>query len=549
MLKWLIIFLAFSCTVLGQQMLEGKIVDAETGKPVAFASIGVMGTTKGTSSNLNGQFTLSVPGKVSLKISCVGYESQVVNSTVDIRLIKLKPIATQLSEIVIFDKEINARKVVRKAFASIKENYITQPFLQKFFYRHYCKDDSVYGRIVEAFVDVWKNEGYQSLQKSAGEKEEIRVTQIRRSLDRTIMAQGHEPMSIGNILQADIVGYQTREKSEHLSYFTDLSNLKTDFDSYSFLFKGITTYDGEEVYEIGYAYKKDSVLTTSGEYLQLTQISGSLFIVPDSHAIIKAEDVRRYGESVVRTSSFYRKYNGRYQPYHFIRDGENHLSDNTVHSFHIELTSVETSTELSEKFTGREPGREQLLNIPYDSAFWSTTTVLKATPLENKIISDLGGGASLNKQFYLYRQYELNVNDGGKNGAEKFNWFKQFSESRKTLYLVFWASDCKPYLADLELAKRLQKRYRNKITFVLLSLDEDESLWKQTVSKYNLYSDGIVNYRIGKDEMILKSFDVKGVPTFVLIPRNSKAFDPHVKPPSDPQLEEDFKILLNNRSE
>ena len=547
MMKWFIIFLAIGSPAFGQQFIEGKIVDADTGKPIAFASIVVTENSKGTSSNLEGQFSLSVSGPANLKITCVGYESLLISSTTDIQLIRLKPIATQLSEVIVFNKAVDPKKIVRKAFASIEQNYFVQPFMQKFFYRHYCKDDSVYGRLIEAFVDVSKAEGYRKLQKLAGEKEGIRVVQLRRSLDKTIAAQGHEPISIKNILQADIVGYQTRERSAHMSFYTDVSNLKTDLESYSFAFEGITTYDGQQVYEISYTYKEDSALTTSGKYLRLAQATGSLYIAMETYAFVKAEDVKQFEQNTLRTSIYYRKHNDKYYPYHFIRDGENYLSDNSVHAFHIELTSVEVQPGAAEKFDGHEPGREELLKLPYDSVFWNNNPVLKTTPLEDKIMHDVGEGLSLNKQFLLYRQYEMSTHDGGQNANEKFNWLKEYSKGKRILYLFFWSSDCRSYLADLEFAKRMQKKYRNKITFVLLSLNDDEAQWQQTVSKYTLFSDGIINYRLGRNSEVLKSFGVKETPAFVLISRSGEV-NSNTRRPSDPQLESDLMLLLENRT-
>jgi hypothetical protein len=547
MIRWFILFLTISSTAFCQQRIEGRIVDTETGKPVPFASIGIVGTSKGTSSNLNGQFSLSVSEDVSVKVTCLGYESIIINSFSEMQLIRLKPIATQLGEVVVFNKPINPKRIVWRAFANISNNYIDQAYLQKFFYRHYCKDDSVYGRLIEAAVDVWKHGGSSSLQKTTDAKKEIRVTQLRRSLDNTIMSQGHEPIAIANILHADVVGYQMTEKSAHLSFYSDVSNLKTDMDNYSFTFNGITNYDGEEVYEIGYSYRKDSALTTSGKYIHLTQISGSLFITTDSYAFIKMEDVKSFGENSLHTSAYYRKYDDKYYPYHLVREGENHHSENRNHSFHIELMSVEVVMDKKEKFTGHEPGKDELLAIPYDTAFWNRNTILKTTPLEDEIINDLGGGASLNDQFYLYHQYEMNVRDGGKNGEQKFNWFKDDSKGKRILYLFFLGKNCQSYLNDVELAKRLYKQYRNKIAFVFLSVEDDEVLWQETVSKFNLSSDGIINYRISSNSEILKSLGVKETPSFVLFSQNGELFDANAKHPGNPMLEKDFNFLIGQQ--
>ena len=534
----------FGQTVFCQQHIEGKIVDAETGEPIPFASVGIVGTSKGTSSNLNGQFTLPTTGFVTLKITCVGYESKDVTTTANALFIQLKPSTTQLGQVVIFNKPVNGEKIAYKAFANIRKNYVDRPFLQNFFYRHYCKDDSVYGRLIEAFVEVWKEKGYRSLQHKAGDNEQIRVTQIRRSLDNTKMAQGHEPISVKNILQADVVGYQTSQKSEHVSFYTDVSNLKTDFENYFFDFKGITTYDGEDVFQINYTYKRDSALTTSGRHLVSTEINGSLYITTHTYAIVKTDEIKKYGANHIRTSTYYRKYNDRYYPYHLVRDGANHHSDKSTHTFHIDLMSVEIQTNAFDKFVGREQGREELLKIPYDSIFWNNNPILKTTPLELGIIRDLGKGTSLDKQFLLYQQYEMNVSDGGKNGIEKFNWFKDYAKGKKSLYLFFWEGDCMSYIVDVERVKQLHKKYRTQITFIFLSFEDDESQWKQIALKYNLASDGIINYRIGQDSEIEKLYKIGKIPSFILIARNGEVFDGDAKHPGNPLLEEDFGLLL-----
>jgi len=528
-----------------QKIIEGTILDKETKKPVPFASIGIIGTAKGTSSNLNGQFSVSLNETDSLKISCVGYESLSLSSGQLLPFIDLVPIITQLSEIVILDRAINARKVLRKAFANIDLNYNDRPFLQQFFYRHYCKDGAAYGRLIEAAIDVWKTSGYRTVQHAAGKEEEIRVTQLRRSLDKTEMAQGHDPISIGNILQADMVGYQTDKKSEHMSFYTDVSNLRTDFEKYEFVCKGITYYDGLEVYEITYQNKKDSVLTTTGKYLDLVDIKGTLFITTGGYAFVKTEENKSFGTNSLLTSTFYRKVNDRYYPYHFIRQSESEYADKRVHSVHLELMSMEIRTNPSMKIVGQLPTREALLSIPYDSAFWKSNSILKTTPLEDNIIRDLGLGVSLDKQFLRYHQFETNTRDGGVNGEEKFNWLLADSKGNRLLYLLVWSGNLKSTLVDVELAKRLQKKYRNKVTFVFLSLEDDEKRWNEVVEKFSLYTDGVINYRIGSRSKVAASLGLTEAPGFVLVSREGDMT--RAKRPSDPLLEEDLLKLIGDQ--
>jgi hypothetical protein len=81
MIRWVIIFLAISSGAFCQQRIEGKVVDRETGKPVPFASVGIESLPRGTSSNIDGEFSLVVPDTFSIKVTCLGYKSVVVRST------------------------------------------------------------------------------------------------------------------------------------------------------------------------------------------------------------------------------------------------------------------------------------------------------------------------------------------------------------------------------------------------------------------------------------------------------------------------------------
>ena len=542
-MKWIIFFLTLSSTALAQQKIEGTVVDRETGKPVPFASLVIVGTSSGTSSNLNGQFSLVVPDTFSIKVTCVGYESVAVRSVSEAQLIKLKSVAIQLSAAIVSSKKINPTKIVRKAFASIGKNYDNQSFTQKFFYRHYSKANSVYERLIEASVDVWKQNGYRTTRKSVDENAGMRVTHLRRSLDIKGMVQEQRPLWVGNILQADIVGYQTATKSAYLNFADEANSLKTDLANYTFVFDGITNYDGQEVYKIKYTHRKDSVLT-SGGYKFLPESSGSLFITIDTYAFVKTEE-EKYNESgVIRTSAYYRKYGEKYYPYHLIREGESQVSNSKMNSFRVELMSVEiTHTGETENLYGKEPGRDELLAIPYDSTFWNTTSILKTTPLEDEIIYDLGGGISLNQQFYLYRQYELNVTGGGKNAEEKFHWLKEDSNGKRILYICFWDSHFKSYLLELEYMKQLNQLYKKHIVFIMISLENDEVKWQQLLTQYNLFSDGIINYRIGESSDLAKEFNVKSTPTYILISKQGE-INLETKHPNDPLLKEDLRFLM-----
>jgi hypothetical protein len=100
----------------------------------------------------------------------------------------------------------------------------------------------------------------------------------------------------------------------------------------------------------------------------------------------------------------------------------------------------------------------------------------------------------------------------------------------------------------MEYFKRLNQVYRNKITFVLVSLEPDETKWQQLVERYNYFSDGMINYRIGESSETAKKYNIKKVPGFILLSKEG-GVELNAKHPSDPLLEKDFKFLIEQGKE
>lgn len=170
---------------IAQTRLSGRVVDDKTNEPIPFASVGIIGTARGTSTNGEGEFSILLSDTDTLKVTCVGYQSRLVRPTQSSWVIRLQPSVTQLRPVLVAGKKLDARDVLQKAFKNVPQNFNARDFNQRFFYRHYCRDDSVYGRLIEAAVEVHKKNGYRIFRPSAGEREQIRVLQLRRSFDRT----------------------------------------------------------------------------------------------------------------------------------------------------------------------------------------------------------------------------------------------------------------------------------------------------------------------------------------------------------------------------
>ena len=75
----LLLFTCFSTAIYAQRTLTGKVSDAVTGETLPSVSIVLDGTTKGTITDLDGNYTLDVPKEGgTLTFSFVGYINQKV---------------------------------------------------------------------------------------------------------------------------------------------------------------------------------------------------------------------------------------------------------------------------------------------------------------------------------------------------------------------------------------------------------------------------------------------------------------------------------------
>lgn len=119
-----VLFLALSKTAVSQVFsLSGQVVDAKTMKALPFVNISVKGTTRGTTTDLNGRFKLSGQRKGGfLVFDYVGYEKLVFEPGRGDTVIALKPTPTKLSEVVIVPGKNPADSIMERAAANRKIN-------------------------------------------------------------------------------------------------------------------------------------------------------------------------------------------------------------------------------------------------------------------------------------------------------------------------------------------------------------------------------------------------------------------------------------------
>lgn len=535
-------------------VVDGKIVDASTQEYIPFASIAIKDYPYGTSSNAEGLFSLRVPSMMKssfvVTVSCIGFETIEIENPSSPVIISLQPSTIQLKEVLVFSKDLRPEKIVKRAFSSIKKNYNTKPFLYKSFYRHYCNDNGVYGRLIEGAVDIYKTKGYRLQQTVPGQKDEVRVTQLRRSYDNTKIKGTHLPIALYSVMGVDPVGYQVKtSKGDLYDFFAphEVSILRRRMDLFVFTLDGITEYDGQEVYVIKYKLKKDSLFSLAGMEFPSGQ-TGTLYINTKDQAIIKSEWNRYSLLDTIRALSIYKKFNDKYYLQYTMKEGQNYnRKEKFRHHYHLELMTSEIVLKEFKKFKGKEPDREALLNVNYDSTFWNTYNILKATPLEESIAADLQRDQPLEDQYVDFLAQERDRYLGGKEDEEKFNDYLKRIRGIRPVYIDVWASWCGPCVREMDSSKELFARYRSRIAFVYVSIDHDIPAWKKMMKLLQLEQMGMQHFRVGPEGDLMKSFDIASIPRYILVDRNGNFVNLNAPRPSDPKLIKEFERLIGEQ--
>lgn len=102
----------------------------------------------------------------------------------------------------------------------------------------------------------------------------------------------------------------------------------------------------------------------------------------------------------------------------------------------------------------------------------------------------------------------------------------------KLVYIDFWATWCGPCRHELPFLEEVEKAYEGKkITFISMSMDNDVVAWDKMVKEkkmkgLQLHADGDWSSTVAKD------YQIKGIPTFVLIDENGLIISPAAPRPS-----------------
>lgn len=403
-MKWLLILLLNTFGLLFFGQVEGYIYNNHSLEPQAYANIHLVNTSKGCVSNSNGAFSLRLRDdqeNSKIRITAVGIEPLEVDlSTYTIGdTIWVSEQNVELAELTVYNNLPPAIEMVRIALNKLPDLGYRKPYSLSTFYRHYCSEKGEYGRLIEAALVLTDNKGHNKKVEKPADKIGVEVLQQRRSYDFTENFDEHEPISIYSTLKYDVMSYPTI-----LSFYPE---------EYNFRLVDTTFMDNKLLWVIQYDYDKISKvkLDTIRE-----QCSGRIFINSEDNGVYLIEE-KQTGEieKTYETQSMvidwrvqYQQYEGFYflkyvsETSHSIeelRSTQQEVVQTKDHKAHVEMMVNDIRLFDVKKNYSKEPSKEELDTMKYDREFWGSYTMLKKSPLDEKILEDLAKRAELGKQF------------------------------------------------------------------------------------------------------------------------------------------------------
>ena len=226
--------------------IEGKIIDANTNKPLIFADIVVDDSNISTVTNSEGEFVLKIPETFlegTITITHLGFEKKEIKiaSVQNHQKIALTSAITKLDEVSITTNNIDARALVLETLAKKSDLYTDKGTLMTAFYRETIKKKRKNASLSEAVVKIHKQPYFNY------RNDNIELVKARKNTDYTKLDTIALKLQGGPFsnLYTDMIKYP-----EYI--FTE-----DDLPLYKFNFENSTKINDRLIYVISFEQKEN----------------------------------------------------------------------------------------------------------------------------------------------------------------------------------------------------------------------------------------------------------------------------------------------------
>lgn len=268
---------------------RGKVVDAETGEALVFASVAVKETNVATVTNIDGEFVIKISEpqtSKNLEVTYLGYKNKIVPLS-ELRedeyknIISMDQAPIPIKEIIV--KPLDPEGIVRNAISRIGKNYVSEPNLMTAFYRETIRKNRTYVSIGEAVVEIFKAPYSNDLRYDGARIYKGRKGSDVEKMDTVLFKLQGGPVSV---LQLDIV-----KNTESILTYDAMKY-------YDYSLTGVVEINNKPHFVISFKQKPS---------VDIPLFMGNLYIESDSYAISEAEFGFNLEDKEAVSSIFIRK--------------------------------------------------------------------------------------------------------------------------------------------------------------------------------------------------------------------------------------------------
>lgn len=117
----LLLLSAINLSLAAQEItVTGTVIDVAENEPLIGATVLAKGTSKGVATDIDGNYTISVPSNATLQISSIGYEQQEVKVNGRTRIdVEMKPTTSMLDEVVVIGYGVQRKSDITGSISSV----------------------------------------------------------------------------------------------------------------------------------------------------------------------------------------------------------------------------------------------------------------------------------------------------------------------------------------------------------------------------------------------------------------------------------------------
>lgn len=419
-----LVFILFWLSSASQEFLtiSGKVIDKKSQEVLSFATIGLNNDQQGTITNLDGEFSFSIPKENSsdtLFVRYLGYETHQASAGSMVgakNLVQLEESVVHLAEVEV--NNLTTDQIMQKVFERMPENYSTDPFIMKGFYRDIRNQNDQASYLVESAIEVYDPGIRMNKEGNKKERRSFFIKDMRASenkINELLTPVLNRFNFLHFTLENNWYKYYTVSLKPSTTRHYELRDIIHSDGSYLFVirFEEQKVTPGNDSSYVNLSYTLETLFYVDSETYAIHKIVHTEIPIEETFVAIEPpypgdslyyrqkgwKIVREYGEY---GGKMYPKYISQIYPFDIYNKKQDRVYLDLA--FHMTFVTTDVQLENVKRPEGKKAlrGKDLMLQTrKYNPTFWSNKQNIKLVPLTQKQKQGLEREKSLEEQFRI----------------------------------------------------------------------------------------------------------------------------------------------------